>query len=471
MYMRKTGIIMMMCIGMMLKGLLMLQAQEVKRFSLEEAQQYAVDNNYQIKNAKTDIEIAKQRVKENTALGLPQVNASASYSYFMDIPTTLIPDFLTPAIVGVNENLFGLEPTQPISDEPQYFEASFGSPHNATWGASVSQLIFSGQYLIGLKAAKAYATLTQSTYMKNEIEIRDAVAKAYFPVIIIQENKNYLDSTLTSMKKMLYETEELFKNGFREDTDVDQMKLMIADFETALTYMDNRLELAYNMLKFMLGLKIEDQIEATESLDALLTSLNSEFLVNSRFDFNNNIDYNLLKKGEQLTYLQMKLRKSEYLPTMSAYYQYQKNGLRDQFDFFDFSKNWFPSQVLGVQLDIPIWSSGMRKYKVNQAKLALDKVQVQDAELQQRLNLTVETYRSEFNNAYLIYNNQIKSLDIAKKIYQKTEIKFKEGISNSFELSTSYNQYLGAEIDYLTSILDLLMKKSDLDKLLTRTNN
>ena len=447
-----------------------ISAQEVKKFSLKDAQQYAIDNNYQIKNAKTDIEIAKQRVKENTAIGLPQINASASYSYFMDIPTTLIPDFLTPAIYAVNENLFELTPAVPLSDEPQYFEASFGSPHNATWGATISQLIFSGQYLVGLRAAKAYETLTQSTYLKNEIEIRDAVAKAYYPVIIIKENKNYLDSTLISMKKMLYETEEYFNNGFVEDTDVDQLKLMIADLETALAYLDNRLELANNMLKFMLGLKTEDQIEATETLDALLTSVNNEFLVNSKFDFNNNIDYNLLKKGERLTYLQYKLRQSEYYPTMSAYYQYQKNGLRDQFDFFDFSKNWFPSQVIGVQLDIPIWSSGMRKYKVNQAKLALNKAQVQDTELQQRLNLTVETYRNEFNNAYLIYNNRIKNLDIAKKIYQKTEIKYKEGISTSLDLSTAYNQYLQAEIDYLTSILDLLMKKSDLDKLLTKTN-
>ncbi len=301
MNMHKKGILIMIAACLMAMFQSTISAQEVKKFSLKDAQQYAIDNNYQIKNAKTDIEIAKQRVKENTAIGLPQINASASYSYFMDIPTTLIPDFLTPAIYAVNENLFELTPAVPLSDEPQYFEASFGSPHNATWGATISQLIFSGQYLVGLRAAKAYETLTQSTYLKNEIEIRDAVAKAYYPVIIIKENKNYLDSTLISMKKMLYETEEYFNNGFVEDTDVDQLKLMIADLETALAYLDNRLELANNMLKFMLGLKTEDQIEATETLDGFLTSVNNEFLVNSKFDFNNNIDYNLLKKGERLT--------------------------------------------------------------------------------------------------------------------------------------------------------------------------
>ena len=108
--MRKTGIVLIVCIGMLVCVFPALRAQEVKTFTLQQAQQYAIDNNYQIKNAKTDIEIAKQKVKENTAIGLPQVNASASYSYFMDIPTTLIPDFLSPAIISVNEDIFGLEP-------------------------------------------------------------------------------------------------------------------------------------------------------------------------------------------------------------------------------------------------------------------------------------------------------------------------------------------------------------------------
>jgi outer membrane protein TolC len=451
--MQKKRIVLMVCIGILLIGLPAIRAQEVKKFSLKEAQQYAVDNNYQIKNAKTDIEIARQRVKENTAIGLPQVSGSVSYNDFVEIPTQLIPG-----------EFFGLP-------AGEFAEIKFGTQHNATWSASVSQLLFSGQYLVGLRAAKAYETLTQTTYLKSEIEIKDAVAKSYYPVIIIQENKNYLDSTLTSMKKMLYESEEYYNNGFIEDTDVDQLKLMITDMETTLAYIDNQLKLAYNMLKFMLGLKVDDQVEVTDNLDILLGSVNNEFLVNSKFNFTDNIDYKILKKGEGLSYLQMKLRQAEYYPTMSAFYSYQKNAMRNEFNFFDVNEKWFPTQVIGVQLDIPIWSSGTRRYRVNQAKLELNKLKVQDMELQQRLNLSIETYRNEFNNAYLIYNNRLGNLGLAKKIYQKTEIKYKEGISTSLDLSQSYNQYLKAEMDYLTSILDLLMKKSDLDKLLTKATN
>jgi outer membrane protein TolC len=145
--------------------------------------------------------------------------------------------------------------------------------------------------------------------------------------------------------------------------------------------------------------------------------------------------------------------------------------MRDEFDFFNFDKTWYPTQILGVQLDVPIWSSGMRKYKVNQSKLELDKIRVQDTELQQKLNLDLETGQNAFNNAYLIYLNRSKNKDLALKIHQKTEMKYKEGLSSSFDLSQSYNQYLSAEVNYLLAVLDLLIKKSDLDKLLTKASN
>jgi outer membrane protein TolC len=167
----------------------------------------------------------------------------------------------------------------------------------------------------------------------------------------------------------------------------------------------------------------------------------------------------------------MKLGKSAYLPTLRAFYSYQNNAMRDEFDFFNFDKTWYPTQILGVQLDVPIWSSGMRKYKVNQSKLELDKIRVQDTELQQKLNLDLETGQNAFNNAYLIYLNRSKNKDLALKIHQKTEMKYKEGLSSSFDLSQSYNQYLSAEVNYLLAVLDLLIKKSDLDKLLTKASN
>lgn len=427
-------------------------AQDIKSFTLKEAQQYAIENNYDVKNAGTDVEIARKRVKENLAIGLPQVNAGAGYTNYLELPTQLIP-----------AEFFGGEPGE-------FEEIQFGTQHNATWNASLSQLIFSGQYIVGVMASKAYVGLIEGSLQKSEIEIKDLIAKSYYPVIILQENKKVFDSTLSSLNKMLYETEEYYKSGFLEDTDVDQLKLLIADMETTITNIDNQLEIASNMLKYQMGIKANEKIEVTDKLDNLLADVNRDFLLNSSFDYNNHIDYKLLKDQEKMAVLQLKLKRSEYYPTLSGYYSFQQDAMRNEFNFLNSNDKWFTNQMVGVQLEVPIFSSGNRKYKVQQAKLEIEKIKVVDNQLQQGLSLKVRTVKSEFNNKYLIYLNRKMAVSNAEKIYQKTEIKYREGIANSLDLSQTYNQYLTNQIEYLTSILDLLNKKSELEKELTKVS-
>ena len=439
-----TGIILLYLIGSS-------SAQEIKSFTLKEAQQYAIENNYDVINAGTDVEIARKKVKENLAIGLPQVNASAGYSNYFELPTSLIPA----EFMGGNPGEFA--------------ELQFGTQHNATWNASISQLLFSGQYIVALMATKAFVDLNETNYQKSEIEIKDIIARSYYPVIILKENKKVFDSTLISLSKMLYETEEYYNAGFLEDTDVDQLKLLIADMQTTITNIDNQLEIAYNMLKYQLGMRADDEIKITDNLENLLAEVDKEILLNSTFDYNNHIDYKMLKDQEKMAYLQMKLNQSEYYPTLSGFYQFQQDAMRNDFNFFN-NEKWYTNQMLGIQLEVPIWSSGNRKYKVQQSKLEMEKLKVRDNQLQQGLSLKVSTVKSEFNNAYLIYLNRKMAVGNAEKIYQKTEVKYREGIANSLDLSQTYNQYLTNQIEYLTSILALLNKKSELEKELTKVS-
>ena len=405
--------------------------QEFRKFSLKEAQLYALENNYDVKNASTDVLIAEKKVKENIAIGFPQVNASAGYTNFLELPTSLIP-----------AEFFG-------GEQGEFAEIQFGTQHNTTWNASLNQLIFSGEYIVGLMASKAYVGLIESNLEKNEIEIKDAIARAYYPIIILKENKKMFDSTLISLNKMLYETEEYYKSGFVEDTDVDQLRLLIADMETTITNIDNQLEITNNMLKYLMGVNANEEIEVTDKLQDLLAEVNRDFLLNASFDYNNHIDYKMLKDQEKMALLQLKLKKSEYMPTLSGFYSYQQDAMRDNFTFFASDQKWFTNQLFGIQLDVPVFSSGNRKYKVQQAKLEMEKIKVMDDQLKQGLSLKIRTVKAEFNNSYLIYTNRKMSVTNAKKIYQKTEIKYREGLSTSLELSQTYNQYLTNQIEYL----------------------
>jgi outer membrane protein TolC len=431
-------------------------SQEVMKFSLDEAQAYALENNYDVKNAVTDVEIAERRVKENLAIGLPQISAGASYNYYIELPTSIIPAGDFP--------MFG------DSTGGGNLEFKFGLPHNASWNASLNQLIFSGQYIVGLMASQAYVGLVETSLEKSEIEIMEAIAKAYYPVIILKQNKKLFDSTLVSLSKMLYETEELYKAGFLEDTDVDQLKLLISDMETTIVNIENRLEISYNMLKYQMGIKADQEIEVTDNVDDLLEDVNREFLLSSQFDYNNHIDYQLLKDQEQMALLQVKLNRSEYYPVLSGFYSFQQDAQREKFNFTATDKKWYTNQMLGLQLEVPIFSSGNRKHKVEQAKLELEKIKVQNEQLKQGLSLRVKTVKSEFNNAYLIYQNKRMAVENAEKIYQKTEIKYREGLATSLALSQTYNQFLTVQIDYLSAILDLLNKKAELEKELTKAN-
>ncbi len=426
-------------------------AQEVKKFSLKEAQIYALENNYTVKNTSTDVEIAKKRVKENLALGLPQVSAGASYTNNIELPTMLIPG-----------QFFGI-------DSVEFLPIQFGTEHNAAWNASVSQLIFSGQYIVGLMASQAYVDLIEASQEKSEIETKYLISKLYYPVIILQENKVFFDSTLINLKKMLYESEEYYKNGFIEDTDLDQLQLLIHNMETTITNINNQVTIATNMLKYQMGLKAADSIILTDKLDDLMDEVNREYLLNSPFDYNNHIDYKVFKNQERMAVLDLKLKKSEYLPNLSAFYTYQQNAQRNKIDFTASDQPWFTSQILGINLNVPIFSSGNRKFRVQQSQLQLDKLKVSDEQLKQGLSLKIITLKSDFNNSFLIYSNKKLSLGNAEKIYEKNEMKYKEGLVSSLDLSQSYNQYLTSQIDYLGSILDLLNKKTDLEKELTRT--
>jgi outer membrane protein TolC len=423
-----------------------LKPQSAGSFTLQQAQQYAISNNYDLINAMTDVEIARKRVKENLAIGLPQINASAGYTDYIELPTQLIPaEFMG-------------------GDPGEFAEIQFGTQHNASWNASLNQLIFSGEYIVGVMASRAYVGLVESNRKKSEIDVKELVAKSYYPVIILSENKKVFDSTLVNLNKMLEETDAYYKIGFLEDTDVDQLQLLISDMETTITNIDNQLEISYNMLKYVMGIEASSDIIVASKLEELLAEVNREYLLSEGFNYNNHIDHIILKSQEEMAVLNMRLKRSEYYPTLSGFYQFQQDAMQNEFNFFGSDSKWYTNQMLGVQLQVPVFSSGNRKYKVQQAKLELDKIKVLDNQLKQGLELKVRTARSEFNNAYLIYQNKQLSLGNAEKIYNKTNIKYKQGLSTSLELAQTYNQYLTTQIDYLTSILDLLNKKTELEK-------
>jgi len=249
------------------------QGQEVMTFSLDEAQAYAVEHNYDIQNAVTEIEIARKKKKEATAIGLPQINAGISYNDFIDIPTQLIPG-----------EFFG-EPAG------TFIPVKFGTKYNMSLNATANQLIFSGEYIVALQASKTFITTSQRQHEKMLIELEQKVAESYYLVLIAARNKIIVDTTLVTLQKIQQANIALYESGFIEETDVDQVDLLISDLEAAQLDIINNLQVSKNLLKFQIGLQLENRIELTDNLDGLMEKLDQDVLFAATFDYRKNIDY------------------------------------------------------------------------------------------------------------------------------------------------------------------------------------
>jgi outer membrane protein TolC len=268
------------------------------------------------------------------------------------------------------------------------------------------------------------------------------------------------------MQEMLYETRVTYEAGFAEETDVDQLQLIVSDLEANMILTETQVDIAYAYLNFLCGLNIEDNVVVTDKLEDLLQQINYSALLNDPFNYENNIDYRLLMTQREIAQLQLKLEKSEYLPSLSAFLNIATQAQRSSFDFFETNQKWYGSSFWGVEMSIPIWSSGIRSARVQQARINLDKLKIADKQLRTGLAIQVRTAQSEFNNAFLVMQNKTLSMNTAEKILRITSEKYKEGISTSLDLLQANNQFLTNTSDYIMSMQEVLIKKLALEKLM-----
>lgn len=443
---------------------LLTSGQEPMQLSLMEAIRWSLENNPEVRNARTDVRIAKKKVAETTATGLPQVSAGLSYMNYPDIPTQLIPDFLSPAVYGVLLDE-GLVSEMPTGASGRLFEAQFGTTHNATAKAELSQLIFSGSYLVGLQASQAYASLSQSMLSKIRREVREKTANAYYQAMVAQKGIDILDSTEATLRQMALEAQAIYEQGFIEETDAAQIGLLLAEVEASRIQAAHQRDLAIRLLKLHLGLPSSQALMLTDDLNTMISGIQTDILLNQGFDPVHHIDYALVRNQETMQKLNVKLQRSAYLPTVAGFYSYQQMAQRQDFDLFDPDGKWFPTQVFGAQIDIPVFSSGYRRFKVQQAQLELEKSRTTLNQVEQSLSLAAENSRNTLRNAALIHANKEKAMNLASRIYEKTRVRYKSGMASSMDLQQAHNQFLQAEGDYITAILELLLAKSAFDSL------
>ena len=448
-------------IALALLSPLWLSAQEPASLSLEEAIRYAYENNLNLKNAQIKVADAREQIVERRSTGLPQLRSSVSYNYFIDIPTQILPDFLSPTIYGIlfNEGL--------VSDLPTFSQdglpAQFGTKHNLTASLDLSVMAFDASYLLGLKAARMYKEYAVRELDATRQEIKYQVISAYLPALLLEENLQMLDKNIGSVDALLRETQALYREGFVEQLDVDRLELSLANLSIERENLVRQKELALNNLKFALGYPMDQPLEVTDELNLLSAQAAPEDL-SGTINYAVRPEYNLAGKGLELSEINVGLNRSGYIPTLNLFGSYQQSLFAN-----DLSEgSWFPTTVVGAQLNIPIFDGLNKKAKVQRARLDLETARNQMLDLERLINLEVANARTSYLNAQKRLDSQERSLQLAEKIYQTTQIKYREGVGSSIEVTQAEQSLYQTQQLYIQALYDLTLAKVSLDKALGR---
>lgn len=435
-----------------------LHAQD-SNFSLEQAVDYAIKHNINIKNAQLDAVSAEARIGEIRAAGLPQLNAAVSLTNNIIIPRFFLPGG-------------SLDPNTPADAPPVALE--FGIPWQGAASANLNQLIFNGSYFIGLKAAATYRELAQKNTTSSKVQVAESVTKAYYSAQVAEERAKLLDLNISRVDSLMRETKAMNESGFVELLDVNRLEVQINNLQTERQKVQNLIELSYALLKYQMGMPANETIRLTDDINAVNVDSLRTVSANSDLSYENRIEYSLLNTQGKLADLDLRNVRSGYLPSVAASLGYGYNVGADKFSQV-FTNNWFNNMVLAVNLNIPIFDGFTKKYQINQKKIAIDKVKNNQTLLKQSIDLENNQASISIKNAFATLETQKRNLTLAEEIVRVSKIKYKEGVGSNIEVINAESSLKEAQTNYFTALYDLMIAKVDLSRargeLYTETQN
>ena len=416
-----------------------------ERLSLQEAIDYALENNRIAINAARDIEVAKKQKWETIATGLPQLDASINYQNFLKQQVSVIP-----------AEFFGGNPGE-------FAEVIFGTKQNATATATLNQLIFDGSYIVGLQSTKVFLEISKNAKDKTDLEVREAVINAYGNVLVSIEGVKIIEKNISVIQDNLDETTKIYENGLEELESVEQLQITLSNLQSDYDNLKRLEVIAFQMLNITLGIEYSAPLELTDTLESLAFQNLANETINAESDVTVTLDYQIADNDKRSKELLVKLEQSKALPRLSGFINGGYNTFADDFVFLDNNTEWFGFSLLGLNLDIPIFSSGMRGAATQRAKINLEKAKDDLTEVEQLLKLQIATAKSKYQFATEDYFNKKRNLDLAERIAQKNETKFFEGIGSSFELRQAQTQLYSAQQQLLQTMLDVINAKAELE--------
>ncbi len=410
-----------------------LNAQKINSFSVQQAVDYAKQNNVQVKNALLDYKVQQQTNREITAAAYPQLNANGTLQDYFVIPTNTI--------------VFGGAPTT----------VQFGTKYNASGGFDVNQLLFDGQVFVGLiarsKALDFYAKQTEIT----EEMINVNVQKIYYQLVVGKQQITSIDANITRFQKLLNDTKEIYKQGFAEKLDVDKVNVQLNNLQTEKIKVQSQLDAGNAGLKFLMNMPQKDSLVLADSITE--DKIKNNILAGD-YKYEDRKEYQFLTIAKTLNEYNVRRYKLSKLPTLAAFGSYSKNAQRQTFDFFQ-NGSWFTTSLVGLRLSVPIFDGFARNSRIQKAKIEVQRSNNNLEQLKSSIDNDVVQARLKISAAVITLDNQKRNIELAEKVYNSTKLKYEQGLGSNQEIYNAQTELKVAQNNYYGSLYDAVIAKID----------
>jgi outer membrane protein len=423
-------------------------------FSLADCINYAYEHQDSVKNASLDVQSAEYKVKETIGSGLPQINGAITFQDYIKVPTQVGPNFLGGAPIDPNARLVAF-PFGPVK-------------YSNNYQLQLSQLIYSGTFLVGLQAVKTFRELSQRSLVRSKIETNVNVTKAYYQALVNSEQVKLLNANIAQLKQTLDQTTQQNKQGFVEKIDVDRLSVQYNNLVTNRDNVQRSLILGYQMLKFQMGMPIEQELILTDKLsDVNIEGQTAQNNVDTAF-YLNRIEYKLLQTNVTLNQLEVKNRKANFQPSV-AFVAGLANSFQENHTRFLYDHNYYSSYI-GLNINIPIFTGGQHLNQLRQSQVSVLKAQNDLHNATNGFKLQANAAQITFTNSLQSLNNQKRSRELAQEVLRVSKIKYQQGVGSSIEVTQAQTELENADNQYIQALYNALISRVDLDKAFARIN-
>lgn len=422
------------------------QTQEVFEFDLHQCIDYALENNVVIKNAKLNQDISDAQVKEYTAIGLPQVNINSGLNYNYEVQRSLM-------------DISNFDPQVPKGTEK---EVAFGQKYDGNVVISAKQLIFDGSFFVGLQAAKTVRELSSKQFVKSEIDVAQNVAKAYYNLLVREEQLLLLEKNSSRFDSLLNDVKKMHDQGFIEKIDLSRVQVQVNNLKVQLDNATKYVALSKDLLKFQMGMLLASDLKITEKISDI--TFDQPELMEKDFSYNERIEYSELQTNLLLVNLDMKSTKMQFMPSLYAQFNYGYNtSTADGGELFT-GNRWLNFGVLGATLAVPVFDGFQKRSKIQRNKLQIQQLENNFDLLENSIDLEIKQAKINVSNSVESMKVQQQNMGLAEEVFRITEIKYKEGVGSNSEVLDADKALKEAQTNYYNALYEALVSKIDLDK-------